>query len=117
VYAIGVGSEQGVPIPQDVHPIYGVRYRRKPDGTLERSRLDVKTLQQIARLSGGQFFKANDPTTLQRVYSDIWKMEKSKFEVRAYQRYRELFGYFLWPGLGLLLLEVVLGQTWLRKVP
>ncbi len=117
VYAIGVGSEKGVPIPQDVHPIYGVRYRRNPDGSLQLSKLDVKTLKEIARLSGGQFFRADDPSTLRRVYDDIWKMEKSKFQVRAFQRYRELFAYFLWPGLALLLLEIVLSQTWLRKLP
>lgn len=78
---------------------------------------DENALREIARVSGGRFFWAEDANTLQRVYEDIWKMEKSKIEVKAYQRYRELFPAALIPGLLLLALEAGLATTVLRRAP
>jgi Ca-activated chloride channel family protein len=44
-------------------------------------------------------------------------MEKTKIEVKEYIQYRELFFGFLLAGFGLLVVEMVLSQTWLRKIP
>jgi Ca-activated chloride channel family protein len=118
IYAVGVGNPQGTPVPAGRSWATGrTQYAYGPDGKLLLSRLDEKTLQEVARLSGGRYFNASDEHTLQNIYDSIWKLEKSQFEVKAYQRFSELFGYLLWPGLGLLLLETVLSATWLRKMP
>lgn len=116
IYAVGVGSEEGALIP--LHDsVFGTVYARNPDGSLQRTKLDEETLKKVAELSHGQYFRATDPEALARIYEQIRKLEKSKFQVKQYRRYSELAGQFIWPALALLVLQVVLSCTWLRKVP
>jgi Ca-activated chloride channel family protein len=79
--------------------------------------LDEETLQQIASVSGGKYFRATDTDSLRRIYAEIDRMERSKIEEKGYQQVRELFAWFLIPGLVLLGLEMVLSNTWLRRLP
>ena len=116
VYAVGVGSEEGARIPID-DPLYGRAYARNPDGTYQRTRMDEETLRKVAELSGGQFFRAADPGTLEKIYEKIRSMEQSRFETTEYRRYQELSGTLIVPALALLALQVLLSCTWLRKVP
>jgi len=103
IYAVGVGSKEGAVV-------------RTPEGRFV-SRLDEETLQRVARLSHGKYFRAMAPGTLERIYEQIRRLEKSEFEVEEYRRYEELAGRFLWPAAVLLALQVLLSCTWLRKVP
>lgn len=116
IYTVGVGSEEGALIPID-DPIFGRTYARNPDGSYQRTKMDEETLRKIARVSGGKYYRAADPDTLRKIYEEIRQLEKSKFETHQYHRYQEMAGRFLWPALLLLVLQVVLSCTWLRKVP
>jgi len=51
------------------------------------------------------------------VYAEIDRSEKTKFEAPEYVDYRELYPWLVWPALGLVLAEVGLGETVLRKLP
>lgn len=82
-----------------------------------QTHIDEDTLRQVARIGGGEYFRAEDEDTLRQVYNRIWKLERTKFEAKAYRRYRELFPLLVWPALGLLALEVLLANTWLARVP
>jgi len=79
--------------------------------------LDEKILREIARQTGGEYFRAKDEEALASIYKQIDEMEKSKIKVKEYTQYAELFPYFLWAGLGLILIETILNQTILRKLP
>lgn len=116
VYAVGVGSEQGARIPID-DPVFGRTYARNPDGSFQRTKMDEETLQQVAELSGGRYYRAADPDTLQSIYQEIRSLEKSRFETTEYRRYEELAGRLIVPAALLLALQVLLASTWLRKVP
>jgi len=116
IYAVGVGSREGALIPID-DPIFGKVYARDPDGTYKRTKIDEETLQRVAKLSNGKHFRATDPDALERIYAEIRKLEKSKFEMTEYRRYQEMAGRFVWPAVALLALQAVLSCTWLRKVP
>ena len=116
IYAVGVGSREGARIPVD-DPIFGRVYARNPDGTYQRTKLDEETLGKVAQLSGGKYFRAADPDALERIYEEIRKLEKSKFEMKEYRHYQELAGKFLWPAIVLLALQAFLSCTWLRKAP
>ncbi|MDP7134161.1 MAG: aerotolerance regulator BatA, partial [Planctomycetota bacterium] len=65
----------------------------------------------------GQYFRATDGESLKKIYEEINKLEKVKTEGEKYSEYLELFSMFLLPALGLLLVEVGLGNTRLRKLP
>jgi Ca-activated chloride channel family protein len=79
--------------------------------------VDEKTLQKIAEMTNGQYFRATNNRTLKQIYAEIDKLEKTRIEVKAYRSHTELF--YDWVGLGVmaLLLEVGLTSTVLRKLP
>ena len=95
----------------------GIRVYTIGFGSADRFDVDEEALQEIAELTGGRFFRALSAEDLGEVYQLIDKLEKSEIEVRNYERWDELFHYFLWPGCLLLLIEIVLGQIVCRKVP
>jgi len=79
--------------------------------------MDESLLRKIAQKTGGRYFRVTDIASLKRVYNDIDRMEKFGIEDRAYDEYNELFVIFLLIGLIILLLEVVLSNTMLKRIP
>ncbi len=110
IYSIGVGTNQGeAPFP--VQTPFGTRYQNMPVD------VDEKTLTKIAEMTGGQYFRATNNRTLKNIYSEIDELEKTRIEVRAYRSYTELFYDWVWIGLIGLALELLLSQSYLRKLP
>ncbi|KAF0155972.1 MAG: uncharacterized protein FD189_1220 [Elusimicrobia bacterium] len=79
--------------------------------------LDEPTLLEIARLTGGEFFRARNQLELQRVYSQIDAMEKTEFQARSLSSYHDAHMPLLAAGALLLALCFVLEKTWLRRLP
>jgi Ca-activated chloride channel family protein len=79
--------------------------------------IDEATLQQIAKTTDARYFRATDTETLRRVYEEIDQAEKAPFEAPEFLDYREAYPWLVWPALALLLLEIGLGETVLRKLP
>lgn len=110
IYTIGAGTKGVAMIPID-DPVFGKRYAQaKVD-------LDEETLQEVASLTGGHYFRATDEKSLANIYEKIEQLEKSKIDVKQYKEYVELFPYLVYIALGLLCVEVVLANTRFRKVP
>ena len=79
--------------------------------------IDEETLQDIAKITGGQYFKAVDSEALIKIYRQIDAMEKTKVEIKTFYEYNELFYYFLVIGIIAILMEMIFSNTWLRKIP
>ena len=79
--------------------------------------LDEALLKRIATQTGGQYFRATDEESLQAIYHQIDKMEKSEVEVVTKERFEEEFVYFILAALAFLAIEIVLKYTWLRTFP
>ena len=109
VYTIGVGTEGEVPFLVDT--IFGKRY------VYQRVDLDEAIVKKIATITGGTYFKATNTKALEEIYTQIDQMEKTKVEIKEYTEYKELFHWFLLPGLAFILLEVILANTRFRKIP
>jgi Ca-activated chloride channel homolog len=103
VYTVGVGGAQSmVPVPFPTRdPVTGRTLIRK---VLMNLPVDEKLLQEIARRTGGEYFLATDPESLQRIFREIDRLEKTPLRVQRYVRYRETFPPLVWAGLGLLVL-------------
>jgi Ca-activated chloride channel family protein len=71
----------------------------------------------MAERTGGRYYRATDPSALERVMLQIDGIERSEARVGETREYRELYPFFLLPALILLLLELGLGATWLRSLP
>ncbi len=110
VYTIGAGTKGMAPYP--AKDFFG--------NTIYQSvqiDIDEDILNKIAERTNGKYFRATDTDSLREIYKVIDRLEKTIIEERGYQEYNELFPYFLIPGLIGLLLEIVLGNTILRKIP
>ncbi len=116
VYTIGVGKKGGAPIPVD-HPVYGKIYARNPDGSLLLTKIDEEALTGIADISGGQYFRATDAEALRKIYAQILELERTKFQVKQFERAHEYYRWAAFPALALLLLEIGLAWTRLRVLP
>ncbi|MFH1593316.1 MAG: VWA domain-containing protein [Candidatus Omnitrophota bacterium] len=110
VYTIGAGNKGMAPYPMRT-PWGEVVYENV------KIEIDEDTLRKIADKTGGKYFRATDTESLKDIYKEIDALEKTAVEETGFKRYEELFGIFLVPGLALLLLEVLLSNTILRRLP
>lgn len=110
IYTIGAGKRGSALYPVD-DPIFGRRYVRMD------VEIDEASLREIARITGGKYFRATDGEALARIYREIAEMEKTEIKTKEYIRYTELFWYFLIPAMVLLGGETVLANTRFRKIP
>src|SRR5207245_2420954 len=83
----------------------------------QRVEFNEAGLREVTKIADGQFFRATDTKSLEQIYSDIDKMEKSTVSVKKYQEYRDLFPLCLMSGCGLLVAQLLLSQTIWKKLP
>jgi Ca-activated chloride channel family protein len=83
----------------------------------ENTFLDEALLKKIARETGGEYYRATDSESLQNVYKQIDRLEKSEIEVVTRTRFQEQFMYFIMAALFLLALDIILRYTYLRSFP
>jgi Ca-activated chloride channel family protein len=115
-YTIGVGKEGGAPVP--VPDRYGrMQYARNRDGSLMLTKLDEETLKEIARITGGKYYRATDEEALNEIYKQILEMEKTAFEIKTFKHRKELAGFILPFGIVAILVEMMLVSTVWRKIP
>jgi len=119
LYAIGIGTNGNAPYPMfdsrtgnPVTDVLGnVIYRIAPVSFNEAG------LKEVAKIAEGQFYRATDTKSLETIYRDIDKMERSTVSVKKYQQYRDLFPLCLMSGCGLLIGHILLSQTIWKKLP
>lgn len=110
VHAVGIGSRGPAVIPV-ASPLGGTSYRQVD------ADMDEATLREIAAITGGGYFRADDPGALARVFKEIDRLEKSPLEEKVFFSFRELYRPLLMAALALLLTEWSLRHTWLRRLP
>jgi len=119
VHTIGMGSPSGAPII--IKGRFGRQdYHIDKEGEVVVSKLDEKTLQQIAAAGHGTYIRANNVKTgLDKIFDEIDKMEKEEYESQAYSDYEDRFQYFIAIALFFLLLEFIILERknkWLKNV-
>jgi len=109
VYTIGVGTNGMAPYP---YPVGGtVQYVNMP------VEIDEKTLTQIAGTTEGNYFRATSNSKLKEVYEEIDKLEKTKLNVKEYSKRQEEYRWFALAAFLCVLLEVLLRNSILKKIP
>ena len=109
IYTVGVGTRGQAPFPMNTP--FGQKM------LMQRVAIDEDSLKKIAEQTGGRYFRATDSDSLKQIYAQIDSLEKSEVKWIDHSEYRELFPLFLIPALLLVLSEIVLTQTRLRRVP
>jgi Ca-activated chloride channel homolog len=110
IYTIGVGVRGKAPIPVkdeagNMHLI------------MAKVDVDEKTLQAVADLTGGKFYRATDTDSLEKIYGQINRLERTAQTVQKFERYEELYPWALIPSLAILGLGSLLQQTRYRRLP
>lgn len=105
VYTIGVGSPEGQPIPVNGG------YLKDKDGNIVVTKLDEKTLKDVAGAGNGAYIHAgNDEFGLNPIIDDIKKMEGEEFSSQVFEAFEEQYMYFFGIALALLVLEFLVGD-------
>ncbi len=86
-------------------------------GNLAQVAVDETALKEIARIGGGQFYRATNSKSLAQIFDQIDKLERSEIEVSEKRRYDDLFPWFVAAGAAVLGVGMVLGETVWRRVP
>jgi Ca-activated chloride channel homolog len=110
IYTIGVGTRGIARVPYV--NVFGQK------GYIDQKvDIDEEMLTKVAEMTGGKYFRAENTAGLRKIYDEIDKLEKTEVEINKYQRFRELYPYFVLAGLAILLLEIILGNTVWRRLP
>lgn len=109
IYTVGAGTNGYAPVPiRD--PIFGTRRARM------KVEIDEKTLEEVAEITGGQYYRATDAETLEGIYDKIDALEKTEVELEHYTEYTEYYTPFAVLGFVLIALSLMFEATILRKV-
>lgn len=109
IYTIGVGTNGMAPYPYPT--VAGVQYVQMP------VEIDEATLTQIAGTADGNYFRATSNSKLEEVYREIDKLEKTKLNVKEYSKRQEEYQWFALVAFLCVLLEVLLRNSVLKKIP
>lgn len=109
IYTIGVGTEGLAPVPVG-KGLFGLRYENRP------VRIDEPLLRDVARTTGGRYFRARDAAALERIYEQIDQLERAPVQARSYVRYTERYPWPLGVALLALAAELLL-LAWRGPVP
>lgn len=118
-YAVGAGINGIAPAPvfngQTGKPVTdmlgNVLYQN------QRVQFNEAGLKEVCKIAEGQFFRATDTKSLERIFGDIDTLEKTTVSVKKYQQYRDLFPACVMAGCALLVTQIALGQTRWKKLP
>jgi Ca-activated chloride channel family protein len=110
IYAVGVGTNGTARYPIN-DPVYGKTYANL------QVEIDEESLKQIAKLTGGLYYRATNRPSLEEIFADISHLEKTKIAVKTYTHYNERFPIFLFPAMALLFIGTLAAFTRFGKIP
>ena len=106
IYTIGIGRNGMAPYPL---PTGGT--------AMVPVEIDETTMRQISEETGGKYFRAQKNTDLSEVYKEIDQMERSKLNVKQFNKYEEHYEPFALAALVLFVMELLLRFFVLRRIP
>jgi Ca-activated chloride channel family protein len=109
VYAVGAGTRDKAPFVVD--SFFGKQV------VYESVEIDEETLEEMAALTSGAYYRAENKDALEAIYEEIDQLERTEISTSSYMEYNEEFRWLVLPAVALLLVEVVLLGTRFRKLP
>lgn len=109
VYTIGIGTNGMAEFPYAIAPNGQFLFR------MMQVEIDEKLMKEIAATTNGKYFRATSNKSLENIYNEINKLEKTEIEEMKYFNYDEKYRPFVFFALGLLVLEILLRKTVFRS--
>ena len=110
IYTIGVGV-------RGMAPILVKDNAGNSHIIMDKVDVDEKTLQAVANETGGNFYRATDTDSLQKIYEQINRLETTAQTVQKFEHYDELYSWALIPAAVLLGFGLLLQHTRYRRLP
>jgi len=111
IYTIGIGRNGTAPFPVAIDYAGNYQYQNMPVV------IDEATLRQVARSTGGKYFRATGNSVLREVFAEIDKLEKTHLDVQRYTHTEDHYEPWALALLALVLLVIVCEYTVLRHTP
>ncbi len=108
IYTVGAGTKGVAPYP--VTDMFGRQVLRNVE-----VEVDEETLNEIAEITGGKFFRATDNESLQNIYKEINQLERTEIEIKEYQNFTDLYSWLTIPTVFLALGLVFVTRGLFRK--
>jgi Ca-activated chloride channel family protein len=108
IYTIGVGTDETI-LPVEV---FGQTQYQQVEGGLNED-----LLKQIADVTGGEYYRAEDKKALSQIFDTIDRLEKTNFEDNQYMEYNELAFPLIAIALVLLLAGIFLDRYYFMQIP
>ncbi|MCH4830083.1 MULTISPECIES: vWA domain-containing protein [Flavobacterium] len=105
VYTIGIGTNGNALFPYAYAPNGGFLFKMMP------VQIDEKLMKGIAQKTGGKYFRATNNSSLENIYNEINKLEKTKVDELKFVNYDEKYRPWVWLAGLLLLIELILRKT------
>ncbi|QDK38574.1 VWA domain-containing protein [Bdellovibrio sp. NC01] len=114
IYSIGIGKDGPTKIPIYTRDIFGqkVKTYQPFDSTVNED-----LLARMAKDTGGKYYRASKEDSLVGIFKDIDSLEKTKIDINKFTNYTEKFPPYLVMAIILYLAALILGRSWLRRVP
>jgi len=119
IYTIGVGTENGGPIPLRLNRSM-VGYKKNNKGETVITKRNLEVLQGIADVANGKYMDGNKTGNPVKIISEVLEnAQKSEFETKQFSDYKDQFQWFIALGIVFLIIDIFLFEKktkWLRKV-
>lgn len=114
IYSIGIGKDGPTRIPIYTRDIFGqkVKTYQPFDSTVNED-----LLVRMAKDTGGKYYRASKEDSLRGIFKDIDSLEKTKIDINKFTNYTEKFPPYLVLAIIIYLAALILGRSWLRRVP
>ncbi|HEX7675113.1 MAG TPA: VWA domain-containing protein [Bdellovibrio sp.] len=114
IYSIGIGHDGPTKIPIYTRDIFGqkVKTYQPFDSTVNED-----LLSRMAKDTGGKYYRASKEDSLVGIFKDIDSLEKTKIDINKFTNYTEKFPPYLVMAIICYLAGLILGRSWLRRVP
>ena len=111
IYTVGIGSVQGVPIPEFDTRGNRLGFKKDRQGQVVMTKLDELTLEKIALETGGKYYRASPgEAELGQIYDDISSMEKKALASKEFAQFEDRFQALVAIALFCLILEFLLTE-------
>ncbi len=119
IISIGVGSTNGAPIPIKENNIVK-SYKKDEKGEVVITKLNENILNDMATQTGGIYFKGdNTSLVVNSIVDELKEMDKQEFESKQFVSFKDQFQWFLFVGLFLIILDVLVFERktyWIDKL-
>jgi Ca-activated chloride channel family protein len=114
IYTIGIGKDGETKLPIVVTDPFGNKVKRYQPFF---STINEDLLKLMASETGGKYWRATSARSMEEVFKEIDKLEKTKVEINKYTKYTELFPFWLTMAFFCLLFSLILERVILRRFP